>query len=511
MSRGPDPGYNERMKIGRNLHLIVAWAVAGLAVGGLVFEILHGKAGLPAAASPFAAAGSAPVPYDPGLENADGFWRLGTPDAEGLVADGVKAYLELCRLTGADAALVVKRDAIVGEWYSARYRPPTHAMSSTKSVTGLLVGILQDEGLLRISDRVGDHLPAWKEGIRGKVTIKHLLTQTSGLLQQSDPARSVGTTEEKNAFVMALTPQAEPGTRFSYSNEGVQLLSPLMEAAAGMRLDEYARKRLFEPLGMAASRLWVSGKNRDVWTYADMLTTPRDFARLGILMLDNGLWRGRRIVSEAFLREAVSPSGHAKNYGYLWWILVGLGGGDAVAARGYLNTDLYVLPRHQLVVVRMQAPRTVHTGAAESDPYDDFVATALGAAVGTVPLADAKAALQKAAARTGAGSGGPSPSVPAAGGSGKPAEVLDRAVILSQAGDTRGVLAMLLPIADAAEVDEASRARAWATIALQYLRERDRKAAEAALDRARALGIESQGGWWVEGYRETRSAVSGLK
>jgi hypothetical protein len=214
------------------------------------------------------------------LREGDGFWQTADPSALGMNVRALTAHSELCLSTGADACLVVHKGRIVRELYSARYREPIYAMSSTKSITGLLVGMLIDDGKIKsVDEPVCAFVREWCEGRKGQVTIRHLLTMTSGLPRMYE--EGVASTNDKNAFVVALAPAHEPGTRWDYSNEGVQLLEPILDKAAGEPIQDYARKRLFEPLGMRDTRLHLDEKNH-AWTYADMETTPRDFARIGL-------------------------------------------------------------------------------------------------------------------------------------------------------------------------------------------------------------------------------------
>lgn len=281
----------------------------------------------------------------------DGFWRAGDPATLGVDVPALESHRRLCERTGADACLVVRRGRIVQEVYSARYRVPMYAMSSTKSITGLLVGMLIDDGkIVGVDEPVCAYIPEWCRGGRGKVTLRHLLTMTSGLPRMFD--EGVASTNDKNRFVIGLSPSKEPGTAWAYSNEGVQLLSPILDKAAGEPIQEYARKRLFEPLGMRDTRLHLDGKGH-AWTYADMETTPRDLARIGLLMLNKGVWQGRRILSEAWVEQSTRRSQEFQtDYGLLWWLYANPKG---YAALGHLNTNLYVFPEQELVVVRMQS------------------------------------------------------------------------------------------------------------------------------------------------------------
>lgn len=289
-------------------------------------------------------------PTSPSAENHDGFWKV--VDAASLAMDTValEEHKELCEATRADACLVVRKGRIVQEWYGDGYQTPAPAMSSTKSITSLLVGMLVDEGKIKsIDEPVCSFIPEWCVGIKGKVTIRHLLTMTSGL--PSMQMGGVGTVAAKNRFVISLAPTKEPGTVWAYSNEGAQLLSPILDRAAGEPIQDYARRRLFAPLGMKDTRLRLDQAG-NAWTYADMETTPRDLARIGLLMLQKGMWNNERIVSEAWIDGATRLSQDLnERYGILWWLYSQPQG---FAALGYLETNLYVFPKLDLVVVRMQ-------------------------------------------------------------------------------------------------------------------------------------------------------------
>lgn len=306
---------------------------------------------------PSAAAGAAPKrPAKP----QDDFWQTAAAAAVGVDAKVLAEHGELCARTGADACLVVRKGKIVQEMYSPRYRVPMYAMSSTKSVTGLLAGMLIDDGKIKSADEpVCQYVSEWCEGRRAKVTLRHLLTMTSGLPRMWEDG--VSSTGDKNQFVIKLTPTSEPGASWDYSNEGVQLLSPILDRAAGEPIQDYARKRLFEPLGMTETRLHLDMKGH-AWTYADMETTARDMARLGVLMLNKGVWRGRRIVSESWVEQSTRPSQGFERYGLLWWLYESPKG---YAALGHLNTNLYVFPSLDLIVVRMQSKP-----AAPELPYE---------------------------------------------------------------------------------------------------------------------------------------------
>ena len=306
------------------------------------------------------------APQPPPMITEDGFWQSASPASLGVNVKALELHGDLCTKTGADACMVIYKGKVVQERYYRTYRSPIMAMSSTKSITGILVGMLIDDGKIKsVDEPVCTYVKEWCEGQKGKVTLRHLLAMTSGLPRMS--GQSVGAVGDKNPFVINLPLATEPGTAWAYSNEGVQLLSPILDKAAGEPIQEYARKRLFEPLGMKQTRLHLDDKQH-AWTYADMETTPREFARIGLLMLNKGVWQGKRIVSESWVEQMTKPSQTLNpRYGLLWWLFDNPKG---YAALGYLDTNLYVFPEKDLIVVRMQAkPRD------KQQPYEDEALT----------------------------------------------------------------------------------------------------------------------------------------
>ena len=279
-------------------------------------------------------------------------WVRADPADLGLDPEAVEAHRLHAVASGADSILVVHRGRIVSEWTGPDYAEPVFAMSSTKSVASLLVGLLLADGRIEGLDQpLSTWLPEWAEGPRAAVTLRHLLSHTAGL--PAPPAEGgVGYVSDKNAYVRALVPEHAPGTTFRYSNEGVQLLSPVLDAAAGRPLQEYARERLFAPLAMddTAFRLDAAGH---AWTYAALETTPRDLARIGQLMLDQGRVGGSPLVPAAWVAESVAPSQDLRpDCGLLWWRYDEPAG---FGARGYLDTHVYAFPGLDMVVVRTQS------------------------------------------------------------------------------------------------------------------------------------------------------------
>ncbi|MHB2019292.1 MAG: serine hydrolase domain-containing protein [Candidatus Xenobia bacterium] len=281
------------------------------------------------------------------------------PATRGINAEILHLILDLNRETGAEGLLVLYHGQRILEWRSPYYHEPVYTMSSVKSITALLAGILADRGRLAVEDRVSRFLPAWSDGLRAQVRIKDLLRMSAGLLKQ---ATGVGmqSTEDANLYVEGLHPDVPPGTQWYYSNEGVQLLSPILSAASGQNLATFAQQALFKPMGLEHTRLRTVGGS--VYTYADAETTLGEFARFGQLVLDQGRFQGHQIVSRRWLKAMLTPSPLKRDYGYLWWLT-----SKPVrtwSMQGYLNTSVWVVPDSSLVIARVQSRSYLHIRTA---------------------------------------------------------------------------------------------------------------------------------------------------
>ena len=293
-------------------------------------------------------------------------WPTADPDTMGLSTEALQAHLDRCRESGSFGCLVAYKGHVVQEWFRVEHRNPFVATrSAVKSWTGLLAGMLIADGAIDSVDvPVAKYIPEWTAGARAEVTVRHLLTMTSGLRSREGgttvpppdsalPAsQTPGVVAAKNTtgYAFDLPLDWAPGERFSYSNGGVQLLSPLLERAAGMPLARYARERLFNPLGMENSRFMVDEYYNTV-TFGGAETTLPEFARIGQLMLNDGRWNGEQIVPASWVERSTTPIPQMNNYGFLWWIDQER---SNYAAAGSLDNVCIVFPELDLVVARMQ-------------------------------------------------------------------------------------------------------------------------------------------------------------
>jgi CubicO group peptidase (beta-lactamase class C family) len=188
-------------------------------------------------------------------------------------------------------------------------------------------------------------------GTEAGVTVRHLLTMTSGL--PANPVNSVGAVGDKNAFVVGLPLAARPGERWAYSNEGCA--APLADPGARCG-DAAARVRAHAAVRAARMRDTELRLDRagHSWTYADAKTTLRDFAKVCQLALDGGRFQGTQVVPEAWMRTVTQPI--PQNPGY------GMPGGWSATRwctpRAATSTPTATpCPGWALVVARMQSSR----------------------------------------------------------------------------------------------------------------------------------------------------------
>ena len=216
-------------------------------------------------------------------------------------------------------ALLVLRD---GQLIAERYAPgigpetPLHGFSATKSVINALLGILVRDGKLRLDQPAP--LPAWQAAgdPRHAITVEHLLRQVPGLdfAQNNsgfDPtARMSFVARDKAAMAEAAQLQVAPGTRWAYTDGNFLLLSRVIRDAAGGREEDvlqFMQRELFGPVGMRHVSIDVDATGTPMGA-ANVYASARDWARFGLLYLNDGMAGGRRILPPGWVRTAASQT-----------------------------------------------------------------------------------------------------------------------------------------------------------------------------------------------------------
>lgn len=217
--------------------------------------------------------------------------------------------------------LVVRHGEIAAEWTWGE-QAPVEVFSATKSYASTLVGIAEAEGKLDIDDKVSDYVPEWKGTPSESVTIKNLISNDSGRFWsfESDYQKMVGAAD-RTAYSIGLDQAADPGTVWVYNNSAIQVLEAVLEEATGQQVTEYAEEKIFEPLGMADTKM-TTDESGNANVFFGLQSTCRDMARFGHLFLNEGSWEGDELVPAAWVDEAIGAPSTPLNasYGYLWWL-----------------------------------------------------------------------------------------------------------------------------------------------------------------------------------------------
>ena len=274
------------------------------------------------------------------------------------------------------------REVWSAEWNGYKKTDCAHIMSATKSVMSLLIGIAIDNGMIGgVSDKVLSYFPDYRVK-RGEktiydVTIKHLLTMRAPYKGKGDPWTKVCTSPDWAAASLDfLGGKAGITDEFSYRTVCLHILSGILYRATGMNTVEFANKYLFEPIGIVEYKNYFAKSVEEhkrfildkvpkgnIW-FADpqgtgtpgygLCMSAADMAKIGELCLQKGAWNGKRIVSEKWITEMLTPreieNGRfcGMNYGYLWWIVHPKE--NVYAAIGNSGNIVYVAPEKNTVV-----------------------------------------------------------------------------------------------------------------------------------------------------------------
>jgi CubicO group peptidase (beta-lactamase class C family) len=241
--------------------------------------------------------------------------------------------------------------------------------SVSKSVTSLLVGIALDRQLLSsVDEPVYRYFPEYDDlrtPERERITLRHLLTMSSGLaweetiIPYTDPANSVRqmlAAPDPCRFAWEQQPVTPPGEWYSYNSGSTELLGRIVQKVSGQQLEKFATSQLFAPLSIVEFE-WirnVDGTSAASW---GLRLRPRDMAKLGQLVLAQGRWGERPIVSDAWARDSLAPQMAGQGlyyYGYQWWLgrsLVHQRDLSWAAAVGLGGQRIFIVPSLDLVVV----------------------------------------------------------------------------------------------------------------------------------------------------------------
>jgi CubicO group peptidase (beta-lactamase class C family) len=342
-------------------------------------------------------------------------WPRATPEQAGMAAQKLQEALDYGTSQLSFAVRVYRHGCLVGEDRAApQNRTQTYeSWSLAKSVTSMVFGRAMTLGLISPDDVVGSLVPE-ADGPHGQITMRDLLTMTSGLRWNGLRDYNIFTMPDRVRDALTLDVVRPHGTYFEYAQSAVTLLGEAVERATGEDFERFAQRELMDRLGIRDENWhWVRDRAGNVAAFMGVNMRPDDFGRLGELMRRDGMWRGKRLLSRRYLGEALAPSATNGCYGWLIWLNAGSPCiGPTIQERPVsdnrewpdLPKDLYrfsglfgqlvtVLPAQGIVVVRTgQDPGLAPTGGTgwEHDLYAKILASVTDQRV--EPAGDAKVA-----------------------------------------------------------------------------------------------------------------------
>lgn len=245
-------------------------------------------------------------------------WKVGTlstsPLDQGILEQGVARILKK-EYPNIQGLVIAQGDKLLMEEYFYGFGPEVEhqLQSTTKSVLSLLFGIAQDKGLVRVSDKLFDYFPEFRNKpewrtAKDKITLAHMLTMSSGFdcddWASGDACnRHMWTTQDWLNYDLSMDIENPPGKKFAYSTSLMEPIGAIIAMKSGMSIPDFAQAYLYDPLGIQA-RHWTPGPNNITEVGGSHKLRPRDMAKLGLLYLQHGKWDGKQVISEKYLEEA---------------------------------------------------------------------------------------------------------------------------------------------------------------------------------------------------------------
>jgi CubicO group peptidase (beta-lactamase class C family) len=284
------------------------------------------------------------------------------PSGEPLAIPGVDDYMARQNTAG----LVVVQDGKIrferyGLGFDANGR--WTSFSVAKSFTSTLVGAaIQDGYIASLEDKVSRYIPDLRGSAYDDVTIRQLLTMSSGVLwneDYEDPRADVAQFNnakpdpgiDATVSYMRKLPRAHPpGAVWHYNTGETNLIGVLVSSATGKSLAQYMQERIWHPAGMAATATWLKGKTGHEIAGCCLQAATRDYARLGLFILANGNVDGRQIVPPDWFAEATRKQKDigqpGRGYGFQWWTY----DDGSFAAQGIYGQGIFIDPQRRLII-----------------------------------------------------------------------------------------------------------------------------------------------------------------
>jgi CubicO group peptidase (beta-lactamase class C family) len=300
----------------------------------------------------------------------DETWLNSTPEEQGMDSSKLEQIVESIKQQNIaiHSLLIIRNGYLIFEKYlnleeylghTQSNQDNMHSLySATKSFTSALTGIAIEEGYIdNTSLKVVDFFPEKTienlDSRKKNMTLQHLLTMTTGFEWDEwtgDSAYKMLRSANPVEYMLDLPMKDDPGTVLTYCTGASHLLSAIIQETTGKTTLEFARKYLFNPLGISEVQ-WTYDQQNIHHGGHGLSLTSRDMAKFGYLYLNNGTWNGKQIVSTDWVAKSTNPYNFFQEnngYGYQWWILPQI---NVYYASGLYGQGIYVAPEKDIVAV----------------------------------------------------------------------------------------------------------------------------------------------------------------
>lgn len=277
------------------------------------------------------------------------------------------------------AFTVIQHDSIRYEtyWGIGSRTSRTNSFSMAKSVVAMLIGVAIQEGYIEsIDQKITDFIPEYDrpgDNFNTEVTLKHLLTMSSGMDWHEDYYNPFGVTAEAyftknlNDLMLSINFTEKPGEKWHYQSGSTQLMGLIIERSTGKSLSEYLSLKLWQPMNATDQAEWMIDKEHGVEkAYCCLNSNALDFARFGQLYLDQGNWNGVQLIDSSFVKASLSRDLEA-HYGYSWWLYETQYKYPVYNMRGVNGQYVIVVPALDLVAVRLGHKREIYIDKTTTD------------------------------------------------------------------------------------------------------------------------------------------------
>ena len=318
------------------------------------------------------------------------YWPLDSNFNKGVIPDSL---LQIIDSNNTHAFIVIQNGKLLYEKYWDGYTPKTlsGSFSAAKSIISLLIGVAIDEGKIKSLDEpVGNYVAHFKANGWEKLRIRDLLTMSSGsnYVEKDKGYFSLNATayygDNEEYMIDQLMPKEPAGVNWEYRSADTQVLGFIVEKAFGKNIAELVSEKFMQPMGAESDALWLlDGNNKHEKAFCCFNGVARDYARFGELVLHDGNWNGKQLVSSKYVNEATTPASYLKDpyengnpvdfYGFQYWIL-NHKGMKVSMQNGLFGQYVYIIKDKNAVVVRLgesKITKAIHHFQPENFTYLD--------------------------------------------------------------------------------------------------------------------------------------------